>query len=146
LNKTSRVVWFQFFAGLGAVAVVVALWHFFPVPEILAMIQQRVMGWGVWSAICYPILYACCNVLLLPGGILSIGGGFFFGLWWGFLIVLIGNVAGAAISFLIGRTGDTGCDGVSKDRRAFTRSNRRWNAKAGSSFFSANCIRFFPAV
>ena len=62
------------------------------------------MGWGVWSAICYPILYACCNVLLLPGGILSIGGGFFFGLWWGFLIVLIGNVAGAAISFLIGRT------------------------------------------
>ncbi len=62
------------------------------------------MSWGVWSAICYPILYACCNVLLLPGGILSIGGGFFFGLWWGFLIVLIGNVAGAAISFLIGRT------------------------------------------
>ena len=62
------------------------------------------MKWGVWSAICYPILYACCNVLLLPGGILSIGGGFFFGLWWGFLIVLIGNVAGAAISFLIGRT------------------------------------------
>ncbi len=82
----------------------VALWHFFPVPEILGLIQQRVMGWGVWSAICYPILYACCNVLLLPGGILSIGSGFFFGLWWGFLIALIGNVAGAAISFLIGRT------------------------------------------
>src|SRR5207302_4124536 len=40
----------------------------------------------------------------LPGGILSIGSGFFFGLWWGFLIALIGNVAGAAISFLIGRT------------------------------------------
>src|SRR5438045_1696142 len=62
------------------------------------------MRWGVWSAICYPILYACCNVLLLPGGVLSIGGGFFFGLWWGFLIVLIGNVTGAAISFFIGRT------------------------------------------
>src|SRR5438094_4139054 len=62
------------------------------------------MSWGVWSAICYPFLYACCNVLLLPGGMLSIGGGFFFGLWLGFLIVLIGNVAGAAISFLIGRT------------------------------------------
>src|SRR5207237_7746220 len=35
---------------------------------------------------------------------LSIGSGFFFGLWWGSLIALIGNVAGAAISFLIGRT------------------------------------------
>src|SRR5438445_10976309 len=62
------------------------------------------MSWGVWSAICYPILYACCNVLLLPGGVLSIGGGFFFGLWWGFLIVLLGNVMGAAIAFLISRS------------------------------------------
>ena len=40
----------------------------------------------------------------LPGGVLSIGGGFFFGLWWGFLIVLVGNVGGAAISFLISRS------------------------------------------
>jgi uncharacterized membrane protein YdjX (TVP38/TMEM64 family) len=104
LKKTNRVVWVQFSASLGAIVILIALWHFFPVPEFLGLIQQRVMSWGVWSAICYPILYACCNVLLLPGGILSIGGGFFFGLWWGFLIVLIGNVAGAAISFLIGRT------------------------------------------
>jgi uncharacterized membrane protein YdjX (TVP38/TMEM64 family) len=37
--------------------------------------------------------------LLLPGGILSIGAGFFFGLWWGFFIVLLGNSIGAAVSF-----------------------------------------------
>jgi uncharacterized membrane protein YdjX (TVP38/TMEM64 family) len=104
LKKTNRVVWLQLFAVLGVIGIIVALWNIFPLPELLEMIQQRVMRWGVWSAICYPILYACCNVLLLPGGILSIGGGFFFGLWWGFLIVLIGNVTGAAISFFIGRT------------------------------------------
>jgi uncharacterized membrane protein YdjX (TVP38/TMEM64 family) len=104
LKKTTRVACFQVFGVIGLLAVFTALWIFFPLPEILAVVQQRVMGWGVWSAICYPLLYACCNVLLLPGGILSIGGGFFFGLWWGFLIVLIGNVAGAAISFVIGRT------------------------------------------
>lgn len=75
----------------------------FPVVEILAAIQQRVMHWGAWSAICYPFLYAACNVLLLPGGVLSIGAGFFFGLWWGFLIALLGNVIGAAISFFISR-------------------------------------------
>src|SRR5262249_45329426 len=51
-----------------------------------------------------PFLEACCKVLLLSGGVLSSCGGFFFGLWWGFLIVLIGNLTGAAISFLIGRT------------------------------------------
>ncbi|MEY2479085.1 MAG: hypothetical protein QOI04_12 [Verrucomicrobiota bacterium] len=77
--------------------------RFFPVAEFLGAAQQRVMQWGVWSAICYPILYAFCNVLLLPGGVLSLGGGFFFGLWWGFLIVLVGNVTGAAISFFISR-------------------------------------------
>ncbi len=75
----------------------------FPVAELLAQFQERVMGWGAWSAICYPLLYACCNVLLLPGGFLSLGGGFFFGLWWGFLIILIGNVSGAAIQFYISR-------------------------------------------
>src|ERR1700694_873885 len=76
----------------------------FPIVDILATIQQRVMQWGAWSAICYPLLYACCNVLLLPGGVLSVGAGFFFGLWWGFLIALLGNVCGAAISFFISRS------------------------------------------
>ena len=75
----------------------------FPIADLLASMQQRVMHWGAWSAVCYPLLYACCNVLLLPGGVLSIGGGFFFGLWWGFLIILVGNVAGAAMSFVISR-------------------------------------------
>src|SRR5450755_3167333 len=75
----------------------------FPIADWLAEIQQRVMHWGAWSAICYPFLYAACNVLLLPGGVLSIGGGFFFGLWWGFFIILVGNMVGAAISFFISR-------------------------------------------
>jgi uncharacterized membrane protein YdjX (TVP38/TMEM64 family) len=76
----------------------------FPVVDILADVQQHVMRWGAWSAIWYPVLYACCNVLLLPGGVLSVGAGFFFGLWWGFLIALVGNVGGAAISFFISRS------------------------------------------
>lgn len=82
---------------------VLVLARFFPLVDWLAAIQLRVMQWGAWSALCYPILYACCNVLLLPGGVLSVGGGFFFGLWWGFLITLVGNVGGAAISFFISR-------------------------------------------
>jgi uncharacterized membrane protein YdjX (TVP38/TMEM64 family) len=88
--------------------IIVAIVLFFlscvlPLVDILATVQQRVMQGGAWSAICYPLLYACCNVLLLPGGVLSIGAGFFFGLWWGFLIALLGNVIGAAISFFISR-------------------------------------------
>jgi len=93
---------------LGGLLVVGLLFFFlsrlFPVVDILADVQQHVMRWGAWSAIWYPILYACCNVLLLPGGVLSVGAGFFFGLWWGFLIALVGNVGGAAISFFISRS------------------------------------------
>jgi uncharacterized membrane protein YdjX (TVP38/TMEM64 family) len=93
---------------LGGLLVVGLLFFFlsrlFPIVDILADVQQHVMRWGAWSAIWYPVLYACCNVLLLPGGVLSVGAGFFFGLWWGFLIALVGNVGGAAISFFISRS------------------------------------------
>jgi uncharacterized membrane protein YdjX (TVP38/TMEM64 family) len=91
-------------AGLLIIAIVLFfLSRLLPLVDILAAFQQRIMGWGAWSAICYPLLYASCNVLLLPGGVLSVGAGFFFGLWWGFFIALVGNVAGAAISFFISR-------------------------------------------
>jgi uncharacterized membrane protein YdjX (TVP38/TMEM64 family) len=92
-------------AGLLLASIVVfVLSRFFPIVDWIANVQQHVMRLGAWSALCYPLLYASCNVLLLPGGVLSIGGGFFFGLWWGFAIVLVGNVAGAALSFLISRS------------------------------------------
>ena len=91
-------------AGLLLVATLIfALNRLLPLADAVARVQRRIMHLGIWSVICYPLLYACCNVLLLPGGLLSIGGGFFFGLWWGFLIVLVGNVTGAAIAFLISR-------------------------------------------
>jgi len=61
------------------------------------------MKLGAWSAVFYPLLFAGCNVLLLPGGVFCIGAGFFFGLWWGFFIVLVGNSIGAAISFVLSR-------------------------------------------
>lgn len=102
--KIARAFWLQILVVIVTIGVTIALWYFLPIVDLLGVIQQRVMRWGAWSAICYPILYACCNLLLLPGGVLSIGGGFFFGLWWGFLIILLGNVIGAAISLLIGRT------------------------------------------
>lgn len=101
--QVRRALLIQTIGFLLFVTLFLGLSRIFPLADWLAVIQQRVMHWGVWSAICYPLLYAACNVLLLPGGVLSIGGGFFFGLWWGFLIILLGNMVGAAISFFISR-------------------------------------------
>src|SRR5436309_13952172 len=61
------------------------------------------MRCGAWAGICYPLLFAASNILLLPGGILAVGSGFFFGLWWGFLLVLAGNIISTAISFALSR-------------------------------------------
>ncbi len=101
--KVRRAIYWQV-AGLLIVVVLVSVsGRFFPIVDLLEALQRRVIGWGAWGAICYPFLFAACNILLLPGGVLAVGGGFFFGLWWGFLIVFVGNVIGAAISFASSR-------------------------------------------
>ena len=77
--------------------------RFFPIVDVLYRLQERVVGWGWLGGVCYPLIFAVCNILLLPGGVLAVGGGFFFGLWWGFLIVFAGNVFAAALSFASSR-------------------------------------------
>ena len=71
--------------------------------ESLAGAQSRIESLGAVAVVVYPLVYALCNVLLLPAGVLSVLGGFFFGLWWGFLVVLTGNLLGAAVAFLVSR-------------------------------------------
>ena len=103
MSQVRRAVMIQIGGLLLVAASFAVTGHYFPLVDWISAVQQKVMHLGAWSAIWYPLLYAGCNVLLLPGGLLSIGGGFFFGLWWGFFIILVGNVAGAAISFYISR-------------------------------------------
>ena len=100
---TRRAFYGQLATLVVAVGAVLVLSQFVGVVGVIANAQERVMRWGDWSGVCYPLLFALCNVLLLPGGILCVGSGFFFGLWWGFFIVLVGNSIGAAISFALSR-------------------------------------------
>src|SRR5438105_13434742 len=101
--EARRAVYFQVATFVIVIVLLLLLSHFFPIVGFIAALQRRVVGLGAWSAICYPLLFAGCNMLLLPGGILCVGAGFFFGLWWGFLFVLLGNSIGAAISFAVSR-------------------------------------------
>lgn len=101
--KTRSAAYIQL-AGIGGVLVLLfVLSRFFPVVDLIAATQQRMMQWGAWGAVSYPFLFALCNLLLLPGGIVCVGAGFFFGLWWGFSIVFVGNAVAAAISFALSR-------------------------------------------
>src|ERR1700693_3596865 len=101
--KIRRALYWQFGGLVIAVALISAVSRFFPIVDFVDAAQTRVMSWGTWGAVCYPLLFAACNIFLLPGGILAVGGGFFFGLWWGFLIVLAGHVLATAILFAVSR-------------------------------------------
>ena len=103
MSKVKRALYFQL-AGLVLAAVVGAwIWRHYPVVQYVIALQQKIGAMEFWGAVLYPLLYAACNVLLLPGGVLAIGSGLFFGLWWGFLLNVLGNVGGAAVSFLLSR-------------------------------------------
>src|SRR5919198_1136783 len=103
MPKVCRAICWQVGALVIAIALATVLSRFLPIVSFVEASQQRVMSWGAWGAVCYPLLFAACNILLLPGGVLAVGGGFFFGLWWGFLIVLVGNLVATAISFALSR-------------------------------------------
>ena len=103
MSQVKRVLTIQF-SGLVLAALFIAwLWHRFPVLDYILRAQQKIGATEFWSGALYPLLYAACNVLLLPGGVLAIGSGLFFGLWWGVFLNLVGNVGGAAISFFLSR-------------------------------------------
>jgi len=106
--ETRRAFYFQLGTVVLVLAGLVFLSRFVDVLGAILSAQQAVMNWGAWSGVFYPFLFALCNVLLLPGGILCVGSGFFFGLWWGFFIVLVGNAIGAALSFALSRSLLTG--------------------------------------
>lgn len=58
----------------------------------------------------FVLIYALVIGLSIPGGaIMTIAGGFLFGLWFGTLLVVLGATLGATMVFLIARTalGDT---------------------------------------
>jgi uncharacterized membrane protein YdjX (TVP38/TMEM64 family) len=75
-----------------------------PLDQLLHKIDGFIAAHRPWSTLCYPLVHATCNLLLLPAGILVVGSGFLFGLWRGFLLALTGHLLGATGAFWISRT------------------------------------------
>src|SRR5436190_23523926 len=98
MPKVSRAICWQVGALVIAIVVAIVLSRFVPIVSFIEASQQHVMSCGPWGAVCYPLLFAVCNILLLPGGILAVGGGFFFGVWWGYCMVLVRNLVAGAVA------------------------------------------------
>src|SRR5207244_11934823 len=77
--------------------------RFLPVQQWLKSFNDWVGQMGVVGVFIFIGVYVLATVLLAPGSILTIGAGFAFGLWKGFLAVSVGAALGASLAFLIGR-------------------------------------------
>ena len=88
------------------IAIVIALFlamKFLPVQQWLRSFNDWVGEMGTIGIFIFIGVYAVATVLLAPGAILTIGAGFAFGLWKGFLAVSAGATLGAALAFLVAR-------------------------------------------
>src|ERR671937_1413883 len=74
-----------------------------PVQQWLSSFNDWVGQMGVAGILIFIAVYAVATVLLAPGAILTIGAGFAFGLWKGFLAVSGGATLGASLAFLVAR-------------------------------------------
>ncbi|URD86328.1 SNARE associated Golgi protein [Musa troglodytarum] len=87
------------------VAAVVAAFFTLPVEKILndflVWIKQNV---GPWGPVVLAVAYIPLTILAVPASILSLGGGYLFGLLIGFLADSIGSTLGSVAAFLLGRT------------------------------------------
>lgn len=103
MSRIKRVFYLQLLGLIAGAGFVYWLLRHYPVLEWIGWAQKRIGEMGIWGAALYPLLFALCNVLLLPGGVLAMGSGLFFGLWWGTALNIVGTVIGAAIAFFISR-------------------------------------------
>lgn len=104
LKPGGKAVVYQFIS-FGVVALVLlVVSRIYPLGKLLHQLDGLIAQHQPWSTICYPLVHALCNLLLLPAGVLVIGSGFLFGLWEGFALALTGHLLAAAGAFWISRT------------------------------------------
>src|SRR5262249_45997319 len=87
-------------------ALIIALFlamRFLPVQQWLRSFNDWVGHMGAAGIFVFILVYAVATVLMAPGSILTIGAGFAFGLWKGFLAVSAGATLGASLAFLVAR-------------------------------------------
>jgi len=91
---------------IALIAILIALFvamKFLPVQQWTRSLNDWVGQMGMAGILIFIGFYAAATVLLVPGSILTIGAGFAFGLWKGFLAVSAGSTLGAVLAFLVAR-------------------------------------------
>jgi uncharacterized membrane protein YdjX (TVP38/TMEM64 family) len=97
-----RIPWKWMAAAVALVGLVVAA-RMLPLEAWLNAVGEWVSAMGPAGVVVYAAVYAVAAVLFVPGSVLTLAAGFFFGLVWGVVAVWFGATLGAALAFLVAR-------------------------------------------
>lgn len=95
----------KFRLALAACVVAVLLLgaKYFGIQSRLVQLLDWLRRLGTWGAVLFILIYVVACVLFVPGSLLTLGGGFVFGLKLGLVCVSVGATLGATCAFLVGR-------------------------------------------
>ena len=101
-KRAKSAIWRLFILVVVLIGLFLAM-RFLPVQQWLRNFNDWVGQMGAFGIFIFIAVYAAATVLMAPGSILTIGAGFAFGLWKGFLAVSGGATLGASLAFLVAR-------------------------------------------
>src|SRR5438105_5820234 len=117
---------------------------FLPVQQWRERCNDGVGQMGVVGVFIFIGVYVLDTVLLGPGSILTIGAGFAFGLWKGFLAVSVGATLGASLAFLVARfIARDKIDAIAKRNEKFKKVDNAIGKQGAKLIF---LLRLSPAI
>lgn len=102
IQRKIKQLW-QIFAVAVLLLILLFGIKYLPVQPLLRNLLTWVEQLGIWGPVAFIAIYNVATVLLIPGSLLTLGGGVIFGVFWGSLYVFLAATLGATAAFLVGR-------------------------------------------
>ncbi|MGI0492757.1 TVP38/TMEM64 family protein [Alkalinema pantanalense CENA528] len=103
-HRISQSATLQWFIGLLILTVLIVITTHLSMNGFFEQILQWSQNLGFVGGLVFIAIYAIATVLVIPGAVLTVGAGAFFGVILGSLYVFAGATLGAVLAFLLGRS------------------------------------------
>ena len=95
--------WWKLIALVVLVAALGVAAKYLGIQQTIQKVLQWIHDLGPAAPVAYIVFYAVSCVFAIPGSLLTLAGGFLFGIGRGAIYVSIGATLGATLAFLVGR-------------------------------------------
>ncbi|MCH2134728.1 MAG: VTT domain-containing protein [Phycisphaerales bacterium] len=82
-----------------AVVGLIAVFYIYVLEPSMPAIEQFVKDMGPWGPVAFIAIFFVATMIFLPESIIAIAGGTLFGLWWGWVWVVVAGTITAAFTF-----------------------------------------------